>query len=192
VTVHEAYAKYLAVSNHFRGRYDYFKYNGKVSVGEGSLERRSDYFKFEKLAKHRDPEGLLFCVLARRPTAWIGDVLDERSADDFGTFERFFASPTYVVSEDMKRVEGSFNEALTGIRPSLMVAVRRGRVSLETLAAVDSICGFSAKWVKSSDPVLSDVGARVAKYSKYVLNRVGRDKIVGALTKVYDRDGAKI
>ena len=47
----EAYASYLAVRNHFKTDYDYFKYNGKMRVNEDKFRTRRDNFQFEKIAR---------------------------------------------------------------------------------------------------------------------------------------------
>jgi hypothetical protein len=67
-TAYEAYKDYLALRNHFNNeKYDYFLYNGKVSGSVASFEKRKDRFFFEKLAKHRDPHGLMVANFVYNP-----------------------------------------------------------------------------------------------------------------------------
>ena len=47
----EAYSTYLAVRNHFKTDYDYFKYNGKIKVNEDKFRTRRDHYQFEKMAR---------------------------------------------------------------------------------------------------------------------------------------------
>jgi len=41
-----AYSTYLAIRNHFKTNYDYFKYRGKLKVSETSFLKRKDKFFF--------------------------------------------------------------------------------------------------------------------------------------------------
>ena len=52
----EAYASYLAVRNHFKSNYDYFKYNGKIKVNEDKFRTRRDNYMFEKMARIMNKE----------------------------------------------------------------------------------------------------------------------------------------
>ena len=55
----DAYRTYLAIRNHFKTDYDFFKYNGKMKVSNDSFLKRRDKFFFAKLErKYRKNEKL--------------------------------------------------------------------------------------------------------------------------------------
>ena len=60
----EAYSSYLAVRNHFKTDYDYFKYNGKIKVNEDKFRTRRDHYQFEKLARIYDREKFVQYLVA--------------------------------------------------------------------------------------------------------------------------------
>lgn len=73
------YALYLAVKNHFNGRYDVVKYNWVMRVSDAAYNKRRDKYFFEKLSdKYTLKELTLIFMsnLVANQDAWIGDISD--------------------------------------------------------------------------------------------------------------------
>ena len=81
MTPFETYKLFLAIKAHFTNpKYDFFKYNGKVSASLDSFNRRRDKFHFAKLAKHKDPVGYLVSqYITGNFTGWVGDLFTEEA-----------------------------------------------------------------------------------------------------------------
>lgn len=66
---------YLATQRHFRGGYDFFKYNGKIKLGVGALEKRPDKYFFQKIANNVTDETeaveLFVSNFSKNPKAYI-------------------------------------------------------------------------------------------------------------------------
>ena len=60
----EAYKTYLAIKNHFKTSYDYFKYNGRVKVTNESFLKRRDKYFFAKLERRYKKNELVYFFVA--------------------------------------------------------------------------------------------------------------------------------
>ena len=80
---YQCFVLYLALKNHFqKSTYDFFKYNGKVTVTPTQFNNRKDKWLFDKLSKHPDPKNLLISNLIVNPSVWIGDIVNSQQAKD--------------------------------------------------------------------------------------------------------------
>lgn len=73
------YTLYLAIKQHFNGRYDVVKYNWVMRVSDAAYQKRRDKYFFEKLSdKYTLKELTLIFMsnLVANQDAWIGDISD--------------------------------------------------------------------------------------------------------------------
>lgn len=73
------YCLYLAIKQHFNGRYDVVKYNWVMRVSDSAYQKRRDKYFFEKLSdKYTLKELVLIFMsnLVANQDAWIGDISD--------------------------------------------------------------------------------------------------------------------
>ncbi|AHY25228.1 DNA helicase loader [Pectobacterium bacteriophage PM2] len=73
------YCLYLAIKQHFNGRYDVVKYNWVMRVSDVAYNKRRDKYFFEKLSdKYTLKELTLIFIsnLVANQDAWIGDISD--------------------------------------------------------------------------------------------------------------------
>lgn len=73
------YTLYLAIKQHFNGRYDVVKYNWVMRVSDAAYNKRRDKYFFEKLSdKYTLKELTLIFMsnLVANQDAWIGDISD--------------------------------------------------------------------------------------------------------------------
>lgn len=188
MTPFEAYVAYVAVKRHFSGDYDYFKYGGKLKLKRESFERRSDRHRFERLASHHDPLGLLVSYLSRNPDAWIGEIVED-AEDRYVEYTRNTGSFTYLAESQLKNTRGStFVEAVYG--DEMPRAVARGDVSLELAAMLDHVTHMTTErdW-GSMGPSMEKLARRVKRYAPFVRRVVPVSSLQHAVKKVFDDDG---
>lgn len=175
MTPFEAYKDYLALRNHFNNQtYDYFRYRGKVSGSVDSFNKRKDRFFFEKLAKHRDPHGLMVANFIYNPKSWVKDIAySEMASKTYDAWVKRLQSLTYLVTEDAKKLDSDFNSNFLvedGEHPNVLRLYLGGQISLETLVVLTDILGCMGYWNKqmSGDPIWEEVSLKIKKYRPFV------------------------
>lgn len=175
MTPFEAYKDYLALRNHFNSPgYDYFKYNGKVSGSLASFEKRKDRFFFEKLAKHRDPHGLMVANFIYNPKTWIKDIAySEDASKTYEAWVKRLQSLTYLITEDAKKLDPNFNSNFKvedGEHPNILRLYLGGQITLETLVVLCDILGCANYWDKKmeGDPIWEETSLKIKKYRPFV------------------------
>jgi len=145
-TAFDAYRTYLAMKNHFSQKgYDYFKYNGKVNVGQSSFETRRDKYQFHKLSKVKDPERYLVANFINRDVKWIGDLLGDDAESTYADWLKRQQSLTYNFQLDLNKLEPEFQDNLIvkdGQHPYLLKLYRQGIVSIETMVILNSFVDY--------------------------------------------------
>lgn len=175
MTPYEAYRDYLALRNHFNNAsYDYFKYNGKASGSVDSFNKRKDKFFFEKLAKHRDPHGLMVANFVYNPKTWVKDIAySEMAAKTYDSWLKRLQSLTYIVTDDCSRLDPDFDSNFLvedGEHPSLLRSYLGGQITLETLVVLTDMVGCMDYWSKkmAGDPIWEETMIKINKYRPFV------------------------
>lgn len=175
MTPFEVYHDYLALKNHFNNpKYDYFKYGGKGSASLDSFERRKDKFFFEKLAKHRDPHGLMVSNFVESPKVWIRDIAYSTEAESVYTeWVRRNQAVVYTVREDLKKLDSDFDKNFVVTdkqHPKALKLLMSGSIAPETACALTDLTGCMKHWERelSGDPVWEEVGTFIKKYCPFV------------------------
>lgn len=191
MTSYEAYKLYLALRNHFNtSGYDFFKYAGKASGSSTSFEKRKDKFFFEKLAKHRDPQGLMVANFVRTPKVWVRDLAySEESERRYLDWIKRQQSLTYTVSSDLSKLDDDFNENFTvrqNEHPLLLRLYSAETVSPETLCVLVDLTKCYSHWNKAlhGDPVWDEVGLFIRKYIPFV--KYDKEKVKTIITKEFE------
>ena len=174
-TPFEAYKDYLALRNHFNTpNYDYFKYHGKVAGSIASFEKRKDRFFFEKLAKHRDPHGLMVANFICNPKTWINVIAySEAASKTYEAWVKRLQSLTYLISEEAKKLDPDFNSNFKvedGEHPYILKLYLGGQITLETLVVLSDIVSCINYWDKkmSGDPIWEETSLKIKKYRPFV------------------------
>lgn len=174
MTPFEAYKLYLALRMHFtQPKFDYFKYNGKVNADINSFNTRRDKFQFAKLAKHRDPQSLIVSNYLTATPKWVGDFLTDESEQHFTDWQRRKESLSYIVSQDLKKLEDdfiSFFKVKDGQHPKLLTMYKQGKITIETLTILNDILHFFPIWDKRiNDPIIwPNIRDKVIKYRPFL------------------------
>jgi len=177
----EFYKMYIAIKQHFSpGTYDFFKYNGRVSVKESTFLHRRDRMMFERLArKVPEPTWLPFLVanLSDNPSRWVGEMLGGDSMERYHFFASRCQSSKYLFEQDCNAIcqqicktAGSFDAFLSPKKnqyPDILVMYMEGNISLETLWLLDKLLNLQ----ESYDRHLS--GNLIWEDLKHKLKRTG-------------------
>ena len=171
----EAYKLFLAVKMHFtQPQYDFFKYNGKVNANIQSFEKRRDKYHFAKLAKHKDPVGYLVSqYVTSNFTGWIGDLFTEEAERVYTDYLARQQSLTYRFNTDLERISEdfiSYFKVKDGQHPPLLVLLKRGNVSIETVTILNDQLNFFKFWdTRIDDTVIwPSIRERCVKYRPFI------------------------
>lgn len=179
----ECYEMYLALKSHFgKASYDYFKYNGKMNVSVTSFDVRKDKFHFTKLAKHKDPEGVLISnFICKGPDMWIGDIDMEVYMGWLKVKESLFYTFTTEIENLNDDLESNFTRDSNGCMPDALKLFFRKKISIETLSIIADLMGLVKYWDAQlgHDPSWEGVGMRLRKYIPFV--RYDKKKFKDAL-----------
>lgn len=174
-TPYQLYKMYLGLKLHFSSdSYDIFKYNGKVSASEESFNGRRDKYKFVKLAKHKDPAGVLVANFVQDSNFWVGSIDDPESERVYRDWLKKQESLSYIFSQEMKAFDGKTIDDLLYVpnhqHPLLLSKYLRGEVSIESLVIISDIVYFVPYWNESiADPVLwSETRKLILKYKPFL------------------------
>ena len=146
----EAYKEYLALKQHFQGKYDYQKYSGKLSVKESTFEARKDKLFFQKLAKHPDWRGFLIANLSKDEKSWIRTIAySEESERIYKNWLRKQQSLQYLVKQDLDKLEPDFNKNFivkNNEHPPLLKMFLSNDIQFETFCVLVDCTGAMKYW----------------------------------------------
>lgn len=175
MTPFEVYRDYLALRNHFNfATYDYFKYQGKSSIGTDSFVKRKDRFFFEKVAKHRDPHSFMLANFVENPKTWIRDIAYSDDA------ERIYLawlmrkdSLTYIVQNDLDKLQLPFDSNFivkNGQHNYILTRYLAKEITLETICILSDLVKCMPYWDKhlKDDMVWEQVGLQIKKYTPFI------------------------
>ena len=182
MTPFEVYRNYLALKNHFNNpKYDYFRYNGKGSASPESFSKRKDAMFFQKLAKHRDPHGLMLANFIKNPKLWIRDIAySEEAEQNYLDWTKRMQSLTYLFKSDLSKLDTPFDSNLIvkdNNHPALLKLFLSETVQPETVCIIADLTGCLKHWDQEleSDPVWDEMGLFIRKYTPFV--KYDREKI---------------
>lgn len=144
----EAYLKYVALKNHFKGTQDYFKYNGAVNVTVDSYKKRNDKAFFRKLAKRHDPEGFLIANFITNTNYWVGDL--DVADSNYNQWVKRTQNLRYYVLEDIKKLP----DLKTALKPSkkqlppFLQMYLNGTISIETITILIHAFSLRGYWIR--------------------------------------------
>ena len=179
----DCYKTYVAVTAHFNGKYDFFKYNGKMSVKSTTYEARKDKYFFEKASRKFKRDDFIKYLVANITigNSWIGDLLTPRNEIEYKKWRKRIESLTYNFKEEISYIsdkEENFNNIFVikdGRHPLLFRLYQRGKVSLETLVILDELVRFTKHWSKKDDLILNEVVGKIDKYRPFLYHFTNAD-----------------
>jgi hypothetical protein len=188
----DAYKKYLAIKLHFtQDSYDYFRYNGQTRTDKTKFELRKDKYMFHRLAKKfgDNLELYLASILKEKPDAWVGDLLDDGSLNEYWQNARKNKeSLSYTFQTDLSQFD-SLNDAFIvrdGEWPKIVTAYQRSKVSIETMVIIMEVVKPFPYWDDHiSDTVIwPRIRRKIQKYAQFIRNDIDRGKIKDILESI--------
>lgn len=179
------YTLYLAIKQHFNGRYDVVKYNWVMRVSDAAYQKRRDKYFFEKLSdKYTLKELTLIFMsnLVANQDAWIGDISDA----DALVFYREYIGRLKRIKEQFKddikniyyfsqKVEvkalSEIFEYNNKVQSSFIFKLLQSNViSFETFLLLDSFLGIVDKHNEATnDLVWSKYSTKLEAYRKILI-----------------------
>jgi hypothetical protein len=193
----EAYKTYLAIRNHFKTDYDYFKYNGKLKITQESFLKRRDKFFFAKLERKYKKKELVYFFAAnfiKDENMWSGSLVGAESEKVYLEWLKYAESLKYNFRLDCEKLQNElemkdqkFNDLFTinnNSHPILLSKLLGGHISIETFSIMDIVLNFTARWNKVIDDFSYDnVKQKVAKYKPFL--PVDKDVYKEIMRKVF-------
>lgn len=175
MTPFEVYRDYLALRNHFNSAtYDYFKYQGKSSIGTNSFVNRKDRFFFEKVAKHRDPHSFMLANFIENPKSWIRDMAYSDDAERiYQAWQKRKDSLTYIVQNDLEKLQFPFDSNFVvknGQHCYVFSRYLAKDITLETICILADLVKCVPYWDKQlkDDFVWEQTGLLIKKYTPFI------------------------
>ena len=182
----EAYTSYLAVRNHFKSNYDYFKYNGKIKVNEDKFRTRRDHYQFEKLARIYDREKFIQYLVANfiQDEDYILGMSQGRAMMNHKKWQKNIESFNYQFKEDiqtLREYHSQFDSLfITGadgeVHPFAFKLYLREKININTLVVLNKLINYSGVWSKQENTMLNDFLFVLNKYTPFMYSYVSVDE----------------
>jgi len=175
LTPFEAYKTYVSLKNHFtKESYDYFKYGGKGKFSETSFEVRKDKYFFYKLSKQKDLVNYIVSNFVVNENLWVGDLVnEEQSNSHYMQWLKKQQSLTYIISNEIELLDDNLNQNILvtdGQHPPLLRMFKQGKISAETLIALDDVLNIFKHWNKNieEDIIWPKMYLKLMKYKPFI------------------------
>jgi hypothetical protein len=193
----DAYKIYLAIRNHFKTDYDYFKYNGKMKISDESFLKRRDRFFFAKLERKYKKSELVYFFVAnfiKDENMWSGSLVGNESEKVYYEWLKYVESLKYNFTNECQKLQTlledkslSFNDLFNinnNSHPILLTKVVGGHISIETFSIMDMIISFTNRWNKHIDDFTYINVKQISVKYKPFLN-VDKDVYKSIMKKVF-------
>lgn len=178
----DAYKTYLAIRNHFKSDYDFFKYNGKMKVSNESFLKRRDKFFFAKLERKYKKKELVYFFTANfinDDNMWSGNLVGSESEKVYNAWLKYAESMKYNFRLDCEKLQNELEvkdlkfDDLFKINnyghPILLNKLLGGHISIETFSIMDIVLSFTTKWDKAIDDFsYESIKHKVVKYKPFL------------------------
>jgi len=172
MSINDAAQLYYSLSKHFNSKhYDYFKYNGKLSFKPG-IPKPAVYW-LSKLAKHKDPKGLLIANMVDDPSRWIKQIVGPEGQQPYAEWQKRTQSLTYMFNADLQKMPDHFDSLFvcspTNQLPLLVRLVEQKQVMIETACILISLLELSPYWAEHcTDKQYNKFAMCVDKYTPFI------------------------
>lgn len=176
MTPFEAFQLYMAVKNHFTtDYYDYFKYNGKTNVKRESFNNRNDVYLFAKLARHRDPKGLLVSNLIINSKVWSRELVFSTECEQiYVEWLKRQQSLSHTIKSDLSKLLDDFNSNFIvsnkGQQPKILQLYMANKIQPETLCVLVKMTACLSYWSKQmeGDIIWEEYKKFILKYTPFI------------------------
>lgn len=182
MTAFDVYKKYIAITTHFKGTYDYFKYNGTVNIKQTTFLKRKDRYFFEKISRNLGELDIAGFILANtvhhRGKYWISSF--DNAMKVFLEWKRiteglphYFSNECDNIVAELNDNERSFDDLFTNTSgvPLIIRLLMNDIISNETVILLDYLLGFLDRLhkVNKDDPVWCEYYQSLKKYKPFIV-----------------------
>ena len=172
-----ACAMFTALRLHFsKGKYDYFRMNGKIRITKEGFNRRSDRTFFEMISREYNAQQLrdFFIANLLEDKYYIKEFFYDNADTFYTDYTRRRQSLSYNCTNDMVR---TFDQGLrepfhtySDSYPVLVLLFLRRTISIETMVILDDLTGYTRKFDKhySDDIIWSNISKKISKYRPFL------------------------
>lgn len=172
-----AYVVFVTIRTHFESpSFDFFKHH-KVKAGRQALDKRSDKWFFDKVAKQYQDKDLRDFFIANRlmDRNYVTELLDGEAEENYIRYKARRQSLTYTFTNELDRV---FKHGLkkpfeisSDMYPYIVTLYLRGLISPETMVILNDFIPFFEKFDKhlgTTDPIWGKIALKLRKYKPFL------------------------
>jgi hypothetical protein len=191
MTGFEAYKYNTAISMHFNGTYDAFKYNFKTRVSQKSYWGRPDKYQLTKIGKRFKTKESIIGYFAAHQLAgnkWVGDMIRDESA--YTDYLKRIDSLSYNFKNELDETSHMrFDELLVqegNDYPIIINLYLEQTVSIETVCILNKLTGFieSANSNITETILWPELYNKVVKYQQFL--NFNKKKFIDIITTLYN------
>jgi hypothetical protein len=179
----DVYMMHQALKQHFTTKYDYFKYHGRVKVGQ-NRRKASDhvYTRIAKTLQDKDVQPFLVANMLEDPNQWIGTMI---GSDVWPEQKKKLLRLHEVYVKDLKTIiafcvehEYTLQQVFESDRnwPIVVKLCQQGYIELETVVILNRIMSFMAEAnAKYGDDIIFEAFSdKLKNYDPFVRVNMGR------------------
>ena len=176
---YDTFKLYMALKFHFTGKYDFFKYGGKVKITKDIFMKRKDRYSFHKLSRKYDiieMRNYMVANFVNDNATWIGDMLDSEGEEHYRNWTKTQQSLSYIFENDLIKLLASVDtpnqllEVNPGCYPILLSEAMGSSIKLETLIILNYFMNFCTMWNKTIDDdiIWPNYYMKCVKYAPFI------------------------
>lgn len=176
---YDTFKLYMALKFHFTGKYDFFKYGGKVKITKDTFMKRKDRYSFHKLSRKYDiieMRNYMVANFVNDNATWIGDMIDSEGEEHYRNWTKTQQSLSYIFENDLIKLLASVDtpnkllEVNPGCYPILLSEAMGSSIKLETLIILNYFMNFCTMWNKTIDDdiVWPNYYMKCVKYAPFI------------------------
>lgn len=176
---YDTFKLYMALKFHFTGKYDFFKYGGKVKITKDIFMKRKDRYSFHKLSRKYDiieMRNYMVANFVNDNATWIGDMLDSEGEEHYRNWTKTQQSLSYIFENDLIKLLNSVDtpnqllEVNPGCYPILLSEAMGSSIKLETLIILNYFMNFCTMWNNKIDDdiVWPNYYMKCVKYAPFI------------------------
>ena len=176
---YDTFKLYMALKFHFTGKYDFFKYGGKVKTTKDTFMKRKDRYSFHRLSRKYDIVEMRNYMVANFVNdngTWIGDMIDAEGEEHYRNWTKTQQSLSYIFENDLIKLLNSVDnpnqllEVKPGCYPILLSEAMGNSIKLETLIILNYFMNFCTMWNNTIDDdiVWPNYYMKCVKYAPFI------------------------
>lgn len=175
----------MALKAYFQGKFDFFKYDGKIKINPSTYEKRKDRYFFQKLSKKYNRNELILFFVSNFVyyedgvfNRWVGDLLTEASESIYletkqihDSLGYFFENDCQNILDDLEQNQDTFYHLFS----SPNIPIFKLELKTESIIILNNLIRFGSlkpfeviSQNKNISPLWLEDRLRLEKYSSFV------------------------